>query len=97
MRNHLKKMRSHGLRMSIGFRDLAEEWASTLSDSEGEWVAPPLQPSELSLLGLPVGGQVDDSESDEPEDTMEAAELRAAAENIQRPRAEDSRWGGRLR
>ena len=47
----------------MGFRDMAEDWDSTLSDSDGEWVAPPLTTTVSQIFPCSacqlVGGRVD--------------------------------------
>ena len=48
--NHLKKLHARKEPMSRGFQAMVAGWVSTLSDSEGEWVAPP---SDMSRLCLP--------------------------------------------
>ena len=89
--NHLKRMRTRNLPMSTAFHDLAESWTSSLSDSEGEWVAPT---SDLSQLGVPSRER--GSPSGATPDKEEEAALGAVADT-QRRRGEGTRWNGRMR
>ena len=93
--NHLRKLRLLHFPMSDSFTVLVQKHVSTLSGSEGEWVAPP---SDLSVLGLPPGSSTDpvlDSGADEL-DAEEEASLLAAADR-KRPRAVGTRWEGNFR
>ena len=92
--NHLKKLRTRREPMSDGMKQIVARTTSNISDSEGEWQAPDY---DLDLLGLPPRGSVDPgSDSGAEVDAEEEAMLRAARDTI-RPRAQGSRWEGKMR
>ena len=86
-RNHLIKLLSKQAPMSASFRLLAANSITSLSDSEGDWVAPP---NDLTLLQLlPPRGSVDpglDSEAEYYGKSLKAI--------VKRPRAVGTRWPG---
>ena len=92
-KNHLNKLLSkHTANMSLNFQAIvANNPLQDFPDSEGEWVAPAV---DLSLLGLPFR-KYDSGEEADTEDEEDRS-LRAA-EDTKRPRAEGSRWSGRMR
>lgn len=91
--NHLIKLHARGESMSDEFQVLARGSQSSLTDSEGEWVAPP---SEIPrLLGLPLRPGPDSDFSEESD--SEEAKAQAAATNSKRPRAVGSKWQGKMR
>eukprot|EP00966_Prymnesium_polylepis_P219683 5081888-Prymnesium_polylepis.1 len=82
-KNHIKKMLSMRLPMSLQFEQTATAWQSTLPASDGEW-EPPL--ADHSLLGLPPvrrSARDSGSEGADPEETK----MLAAALDKSRPRA----------
>ena len=95
MLNHLKKMHVRGISMSGAFVALATAvQAGGLSDSEGEWVAPPV---DLSALGLPPAASIDPAlDSGEEADEEADLELAAAADQM-RARGVGSKWSSKLR
>ena len=93
--NHLKKLHARKEPMSRGFQAMVAGWVSTLSDSEGEWVAPP---SDLSLLGL--SSRVDlESDSGAEADTEQSEEAvsKKAKSYLKRSRGVGTRWAGKMR
>ena len=88
-RNHLKKLHSRKQPMAMAFQQLAAAHASTLSDSEGEWVAPT---SDVSLMGplrsTSPGPGLDSGEEADSEDDKS----RRAARDTKRPRGVGSRF-----
>ena len=91
--NHLKRLQSRKESMSDAFGVLAGGWQSSLTDSEGEWVAPPSETRQLLGLPPPAGSE---SGSAEESDGEEVA-AQAAASNVERPRAVGTRWEGKMR
>ena len=91
--NHLKKLRARGEVASGNFAAFVDPHISTLSASEGEWVAPP---SDLQAVGFPVRSRASlDPGSDSGGEADHEAEV--AASNLKRARATGSRWEGRMR
>ena len=91
--NHLKKLLAKKVPMSSGLAALATSWSLQLSDSEGEWVAPP---SDLSILGLPPRAATDPELDSGDEADTEAEAYRQRADT-KRPRATGTRWEGKFR
>ena len=79
--------------MSDSFIHISGLHESTLSDSEGEWVAPRY---DLDIPGLPHSSVEDGWDSGEDADTEGAAELVAAADTSRR-RAMGTKWEGTIR
>ena len=94
-RNHLIKLLSRHEPMSANFRLLAANSINSLSDSEGDWVAPP---NDLTLLQLPPRGSVDPGlDSGEEADSEAENYGKSLKANVKRPRAVDTRWQGKFR
>ena len=87
--NHVKKLRQRNEAMSDSFIHISGLHESTLSDSEGEWVAPQY---DLDIPGLPHSSVEDGWDSGEDADT----ELAAAADTSRR-RAMGTKWEGTMR